>query len=90
MISAEQWITWYDSSNNISLKPLIRHIQADVLNYAANICDAHHEPKDGEPEESSNGHANRGVDNCIKAIKDEQGKLLHLKKAEGCPQPNRG
>lgn len=54
---------------------VIKRIQADALIHAALICDSQFEPREGEGEDYSNGHANRGVGNCQDAIHTEAESL---------------
>ena len=75
MKTAKQWIEWREANPDVPDEELNRRIQADALQYAGELCEKQSEPRDGEDEDCSNGHANRGSGNCQDAIREAMKSL---------------
>lgn len=69
MKTAKYWIEWHAENQEVPEEELIEMIQSDALQYAHALCEQQAEPKDGEFEDGSCGHANRGIGNCENAIR---------------------
>lgn len=70
MKTAKEWIEWHESNPDVPDEELNKRIQSDALQYAIALCEKQTEPRKGEDEDYSNGHANRGVSNCLNAIQE--------------------
>ena len=75
MKTAKQWTEWHEENPDVSDEELNKRIKADALKYADELCEKQSEPRSGEPEDYSNGHANRGVGNCQDAIREAMKRI---------------
>ena len=68
--SAKSWANYLSQNPNYKIESLIADAQRNALEFATAICREQLEPRLGEDEDYSNGHANRGVSNCEEAIRE--------------------